>query len=266
MRRVISLALPFALSAIPVLLMYYASLLREQQPQMDATQPQIVMHILLTPTLSKAGNVRQSPVSALPTPTVDSTATDVARPASKSSAAASATIETVAPAVTPTVTITSLPEPTDVPSTVATSILSVAPEADWQDGVRYQLLHLHNRTRAESGLPPYWLSLQLQQAAQLQADYLASKSAAELMQLGLLGHQGPNGETVATRAALLGYPGSQVRENWAYFNNAQEAFDFWISDPWHRPQVMSGDLSEVGFGIAMHPQFGMVFVAMYGRQ
>jgi hypothetical protein len=85
--------------------------------------------------------------------------------------------------------------------------MSAPTQAASVDDVYTQLLVLHNWARAMDGLPVYNLSPLLQQAAQLQADYLASKPATKIMQLGASGHRGPNDNTPAAHAVRLGYTG-----------------------------------------------------------
>ena len=237
----------------PLLLVRCAALAGAPDPQMRAPQSLIVVRILAT-----------SPSRVLPT----------ANSASEVQRIATVIVATSRPfEPTATAVATSTPiEPTDMsldampPTETPAPIHSDSDGAEATSDVRTQLLDLHNQARAELGLPAYRMSLPLQQAAHQQADYLAGKPATELMRLGFAGHQGPNGELVATRAARVGYISNLVCENWGYFNSVQDVFDFWVTDPWHRPQVLSGDLDEVGFGISKHPEFGVVFVAVYGRQ
>ncbi len=227
----------------PLLLVRCAALAGAPDPQMRAPQSLIVVRILAT-----------SPSRVLPTA---NSASGVQRIAM----VIGVTSRPFEPTATAGATSTPI-EPTKTPA----PIYSDSDSAEATSDVRTQLLDLHNQARAELGLPAYHMSLTLQRAAHQQADYLASKPATELMRLGFAGHQGPNGELVATRAARAGYISNLVCENWGYFNSVQDVFDFWVTDPWHRPQVLSGDLDEVGFGISKHPEFGVVFVAVYGRQ
>jgi uncharacterized protein YkwD len=247
MRRITSLAL--ALIAVPALLVQCATQMRAHPADVDVAQPQIIVHILATSSAQATQTEQAGPAAST---------TSTAGNAPMVPTATSTPFE-------PRATITPL-EPTDAPIAV-TPIPTDSPFADGgsMDDMRAQLLGWHNQARDEAGLPAFGLSLILQSAAQGQADYLAAKPATELMQLGPGGHRGPNGDTVAERATRFGYDGSRITENWAYFDTVQAAFEFWLTDPWHRPQVLSSDLLEVGFGISQHPEFGLVLVAVYGK-
>ena len=165
MRPVISLALPFALIAIPTLLICCPSLTRTRPPPSNAAQSQIVVHILAMPNTSKPSNMRSSPMLALPTSMATSTATDSAKHASTNLAVTAEPVEADEPIVTIAPVISS--EPTDVPPTFIPPVPAIAPEPETglvANGSN-QLLGLHNQVRTEAGLPPYRLSLQLQQDA-----------------------------------------------------------------------------------------------------
>jgi uncharacterized protein YkwD len=249
MRRITSLAL--ALIAVPALLAQCATQMPAQQRDVDVAQPQIIVHILAT-SPAQATQAEQAGPAASATSTAGNAPMV---PTAMSSPTPLEPQPTITPLEPMDGQIAVTPVPTDLPFAKDESA----------DDVRAQLLGWHNQARAEAGLPAFGLSVMLQSAAQGQADYLAAKPAAELMQLGPAGHRGPNGDTAAERAARCGYEGSRITENWAYFDTVQAAFEFWLTDQWHRPQVLSSDLLEVGFGISQHPEFGLVLVAVYGR-
>jgi uncharacterized protein YkwD len=122
---------------------------------------------------------------------------------------------------------------------------------------------LHNATRSALGLSHYARSPLLEQAAQAQASYLATKPQPELFSIGVGGHIGVDGSKPAQRVAATGYAIGVADENWAYYRTPQEAFNFWVTDQWHRPQVVSNRYTEVGFGVAPHPAGGIIFIAVY---
>lgn len=229
-----------ALFALPALLDRCGVMASQPQPQPRMMQPKIVVRIVAT-----------APAPMLPT----ASATRIAN-----------LVPTIPIATAQPIEPTDMPAPIAPPTQMAGPNHPIADEARSVEDVHDQLLNLHNQARAEAGLSAYRMSLPLQLAAQQQANYLAAKPAPELMQLGLGGHLGPDGGNAASRAAHFGYVGRRVCENWAYFNNAQDAFDFWLTDVWHRPQVLSTELAEVGFGVSKHAEFGIVFVAVYGQQ
>lgn len=213
--------------------------------------------------------------TALTTPVLTPVLTTVLTPAAPIENAAIASIDAIAPVMQPDIPPTPTTEPPpqqphtlpDLPviGEISANVVANELQPATIDDLRTQLLALHNQARLDAGLLPYQASAQLQQAAQSQANFLASQPAADLMNLGLAGHIGPNGDRASDRALRFGYHSNQVSENWAYDRNTQAAFDFWLFDPWHRPQVLSVDLTEVGFGISAQPEFGTIFVAVYGR-
>ncbi len=131
-----------------------------------------------------------------------------------------------------------------------------APVSDGSvEGLRQQMLALHNTARAQAGLPPLVINPQLQQAAQSHAEWLAQKPVQELWSLGTGGHIGAGGSGFVQRIATASYPAQSqnVNENYGTFGSAQEAFDWWMNDaagaPTHRPQILSSLYTEVGIGV-----------------
>jgi uncharacterized protein YkwD len=131
------------------------------------------------------------------------------------------------------------------------------------DNAPAQLLALHNQARSETGLAPYTDSALLQNAAQVQAEYLATLPQQSLFTLGTRGHTGADGSTPQQRANVAGYAGI-ADENWVYDTDLASGFQYWLTDAFHRPQVLSARYVEVGFGVASHPAGGTVYVAVYG--
>jgi len=246
------------------------------------TTPKILVRVLATPTkrtlvvahtqrIQQELHPPQPTATSIPAQLIKSTPTDTVDSITRVSDVNPQPIAGVAVEALETISTSIVPEvppvPThDLPVTVdASNAIASNLGAASIDDVRARLLTLHNQARIEAGLAPYQISDQLQQAAQYQANYLSSKAASDLMNMGIAGHIGPDGERPSARALRFGYNG-RVSENWAYYDNAQAAFDFWLTDPWHRPQVLSTELIEVGFGISTQPEFGTIFVAVYGRQ
>lgn len=131
--------------------------------------------------------------------------------------------------------------------------------------MRAELIALHNQSRADQGLSAYAQHEKLQQAAQAHADFLVQKPQQELFGLGPAGHTGANGSKPADRVTAAGYAASAVDENWAFYGTVKEAYDWWINDQFHRPQILSTSFTQIGFGIAPHPSGTIVFVVVFGR-
>ncbi len=128
----------------------------------------------------------------------------------------------------------------------------VAPSAE-------TLLQLYNEQRVLAGMPPLIFSPVLQASAQAHADECAAR--------GNCGHVGLDGSSSRERIERVGYTGRFTGENWAWSRSAEGAFDMWFhqetdSGP-HRKNILSGNYSEVGFGIAAS-KGGYIFIANLG--
>ncbi len=108
-----------------------------------------------------------------------------------------------------------------------------------------------NALRTAHGLPPYSVNSILMGTAQGQADFMA--------QTGTIQHTGPGGSTVTQRLLAAGYPlagdlslGGFRSENivGSPGMTAQEAVDAWTGDAPHLNTMLSGDLQEIGAGVA----------------
>jgi uncharacterized protein YkwD len=174
---------------------------------------------------------------------------------------------TAAPTEMPLPTATQM-EPT------ATPMIIVLPAADGSDeGLRSEMLALHNIARAEQGLPPFTMNAALQQAAQRHADWLAQKPLQTLWSLGSMAHFGDDNTSYVDRIAAAGYAttANRVNENYGAFGSAQDAFDWWMHDPagasTHRPQILSPLYTEIGIGVVKHPSgMSYVFIINFGAR
>jgi uncharacterized protein YkwD len=223
-----------------------------------------------TPAATPAGPRPRPAVTLLFTraaPTATASPTPLPSPVPSVTAMPEATSSPVASADAPTPNPTRAPDTPVPPQATATqALVPIAPAASGDlAGMRAELIALHNQSRAEQGLPAYAQHERLQQAAQAHADFLAQKPQQELFSLGPAGHTGANGSRPADRVAAAGYAASAVDENWAYYRTVKEAYDWWIGDQFHRPQILSKNYTQIGFGIAPHPAGGIVFVAVFGR-
>lgn len=130
---------------------------------------------------------------------------------------------------------------------------------------RQDMLELHNRVRREMGLAEFSLSPVLNDTAQAQANYLASVPLNELLKMGMRAHDGPDGAKPYDRVTRAGYATRFVAENWAFFPDAASAFDWWMKDQWHKPQIVSPNYTDIGAGIAPHPAGNTVFVVDFAK-
>ena len=115
-----------------------------------------------------------------------------------------------------------------------------------------------NDLRIENGLYPLSVHPILMQAAQIEADGIAS---------GMAGHWRPNGLTLGQWLIFLGYPLSGDlsqdgfrSENWVAARSAQEAIQAWKGDGVHSNTMLSPDRSDLGVGIAVSDQVYIVLI------
>lgn len=115
-------------------------------------------------------------------------------------------------------------------------------------GVSYQisnveLLNLTNYERAQNGLPPLTLDIQLSDAA--------IKKSQHMFQNDYWAHFAPDGTSPWDFIRGEGYDYSFAGENLAKgFTTSYEAVKAWMKSPTHRDNILSDKYSEVGFAIA----------------
>lgn len=116
-----------------------------------------------------------------------------------------------------------------------------------------EMVRLINQARAQRGLPLYLLNPVLTQAAQAHVDDLLANRR--------LGHVGSDGSRVAGRLKRVGYAAEQVSENWVYSRDLARGFRWWMADPPHRANILHRNFTEIGVGMAPHPNgWGQVWV------
>lgn len=110
-----------------------------------------------------------------------------------------------------------------------------------------QLLALVNAARLSEGLPPYALSEELTASVQRHADDLVAND--------LSSYVGSDGSTAPQRIAEAGYAawadGAMVGEIfWIGTGSAEAAFEWFMSDPPHRANILSTIYREIGAAVA----------------
>ncbi len=128
-----------------------------------------------------------------------------------------------------------------------------------QDDVAAQVLRRINRARASANLPALVRHAQLDAAAQGHANDLLQNGAG-------LGHRGSDGSNIKQRIARVGYSGAFVGENWAGYRTLDTIFEFWLSDPPHRKNILNARYVDVGIGVAVRPNGGYIVVTDFGAQ
>lgn len=98
-----------------------------------------------------------------------------------------------------------------------------------------------NRVRQVNGLPTVRASYQLAEAARRHTRYMLDS--------GQVGHDGPNGQTVADRVLAAGYEYRFVAENVAAGQeDAVEVVNAWMNSPGHRANLLDPTVTEIGSG------------------
>lgn len=129
--------------------------------------------------------------------------------------------------------------------------------------VERELVMLINGARVEAGLTPYRVDPILTAAARAHVD--------DILSTGQLGHRGSDGSRAEDRARAAGYPtypvGGQIGEVWVYARSLRAGFDWWMSDPPHRANILHRRYRDIGVAVRDHPSgWGVVAVVMFGAQ
>lgn len=123
------------------------------------------------------------------------------------------------------------------------------------------LTSLTNEKRIDQSLPQLSENIVLNQAAQLKAQDMASKS--------YFAHTSPEGRTPWYWLEAVGYTYTYAGENLAVnFVDSEDVTEAWMNSPTHRANIVHGAYTEVGTGVAtgMYKGRQTVFVAqVYGR-
>ena len=125
---------------------------------------------------------------------------------------------------------------------------------------RTDLLNATNSFRAQNGLPPLSMNIQLNSSAQSKAQHMVDND--------YWAHTAPDGTTPWYFFDAAGYNYSRAGENLAYgFATSQDAVNGWIASPGHRANML-GDYQDVGFGFVDGANYqggqNTVVVAHYG--
>lgn len=156
------------------------------------------------------------------------------------------------------------PEPAPVPATTSATrppagkpvtgvVLNVVALAD-------ELTDRTNAARRAAGLPGLSRSVNLMQAAQLQAD--------QMVKAGRLAHELPDQPypTLKARLTAVQYEPRAAGENIADGpHNATEALAIWMDSTRHRANILSKDYTELGTGVAAARNGRLYFVQVFAR-
>lgn len=123
-----------------------------------------------------------------------------------------------------------------------------------------EMINRTNAARRAAGVPGLAKSVNLMQAAQLQAD--------QMVKAGRMEHELPGQPypTLKSRLAAVQYDVRAAGENIAEGQrSASEALSTWMSSPGHRANILSSDYTEIGAGVAAARNGRLYFVQVFGR-
>ncbi len=146
------------------------------------------------------------------------------------------------------------------PSRPAGSAPAAAPTSLNVAAVTDEMVNRTNASRRAAGLPGLTKSVNLMQAAQLQAD--------QMVKAGRMEHELPGQPypTLKSRLAAVQYDVRAAGENIAEGQRgAAEALATWMDSPAHRANILSKDYTEVGTGVAAARNGRLYFVQVFGR-
>jgi uncharacterized protein YkwD len=155
-----------------------------------------------------------------------------------------------APAPPPTTTRPSRPVATAPALPGAVNAIAVSDE----------IVDRTNAARRSAGLPSLGRSVNLMQAAQLQAD--------QMVRAGRMEHELPGQPypSLKSRLAAVQYDVRAAGENIAEGQrSAAEAMTTWMDSPGHRSNILSRDYTEMGAGVAAARNGRLYFVQVFGR-
>ncbi len=159
---------------------------------------------------------------------------------------------------------TSAPTPVSTtpgrPSRPASTAPVAAPPTLNASAVAEEMVDRTNAARRAAGLPGLARSVNLMQAAQLQADQMVK---AGRMDHDLPGQPSP---TLKSRLAAVQYDVRAAGENIAEGQrDATGAIATWMDSPNHRANILSRDYTEIGTGVAAARNGRLYFVQVFGR-
>lgn len=96
-------------------------------------------------------------------------------------------------------------------------------------------------------------------------DVAAQQHSADMVRRGFFAHQNPDGAQVWDRALAAGYPYRKVAENIAAGQrDAAEVVHGWMNSPGHRANILDGELTQIGVGLAPGGPYGTTWTQVFG--
>jgi uncharacterized protein YkwD len=151
----------------------------------------------------------------------------------------------VPPVTTPPVTTPPVTTPPVTTPPVTTPPVTTPPVTTTSVSIEQQIVNLVNQFRQAAGLAPLTVDSKLTEAAQIQANNMASLNT---MSHNLPGTATP---TLQSRAQFVGYSYSWLGENIAYnYSNATAVMNAWMNSPDHRANILDPNYTQIGVAVA----------------
>jgi uncharacterized protein YkwD len=146
--------------------------------------------------------------------------------------------------------------PTDAPAP------ATAPPADTTAGVpagdALEMLNRINALRAQNGLPPYAYNAQLAAAA--------LRHAQDMANTGNISHTGSDDSSARDRILAAGYPATATSEGIYGGASLDDAYNFFSTDPDHRPSLLSTQFTEIGVAAVKGDGFLTYYTIDFGAR
>ena len=147
------------------------------------------------------------------------------------------------------------------PPTESTSTPSALRNGGAYGATETRIFNLINQQRRARGLAALVFDAQLNRAAEIQAQNMAS---FEKMAHVLPGAKLP---TLADRARYVGYPSGRIAENVALgYPNAETVVEGWMNSRGHRENILNREVMETGIAIMRSRDGGLYYCQVFGRR
>ena len=93
----------------------------------------------------------------------------------------------------------------------------------------------------------------------------AQDHSCDMARMGKHSHYGSNGSDLVRRLKATGYRYRAANENVGKFGKSNAA-DWWYNSPGHRANILSKNIKEVGFGVALGPDQQHYWVMVGGAR
>jgi len=147
---------------------------------------------------------------------------------------------------------------TQTPTTQTPSTNNQAPNTTTTEGLsqdEQKILDLVNEARAEAGVGPLSVDMELMNVARLKAK--------DMVDNNYFAHQSPTYGSPFDMMRKFDIEFRTAGENIAGNQTAEAAFKAWMNSEGHRKNILNGDFNYTGIGVADSPTYGKIFVQQF---